>query len=407
MLLTAVVALLLAPAGEQAAAASPKCDLMRGQATRGSSAAGLFVVDAGSGRVLCRRAARKSRILASNTKLFTTATALGMFGPRGRLRTRLLRNGPVDRRGVLRGSLFLEGGGDPALGSPAFYDRFTGLGTNLFGLRAKARRAGIRQVTGRLFADDTVFDRLRGVADSSYATSPWIGPLSGLSFNSGHKDSGGGSFASDPARVAASKLARSMRKAGISISPQVGVRKAPPRAGVVGVVRSPTMADLVERTNVVSDNFFAEMLLKAIGARFGGGGTTGAGAKVVERFARRHGSAVQAVDGSGLTRSNRASPAQVGRFLAAMRRDPAWPAFLDSLAVAGREGTVDHRMEGTPAAGRCRVKTGTLSGVSALSGYCLARSGRTIAFSALMNGVYDLSAAHRGQDRIAAIVARY
>jgi serine-type D-Ala-D-Ala carboxypeptidase/endopeptidase (penicillin-binding protein 4) len=75
--------------------------------------------------------------------------------------------------------------------------------------------------------------------------------------------------------------------------------------------------------------------------------------------------------------------------------------------VAGREGTVSTRMRGSAAAGRCRVKTGTLTGVSALSGYCFKPDGRTMVFSILMAGVYDLARAHYEQDKIAAAVAGY
>ena len=64
-------------------------------------------------------------------------------------------------------------------------------------------------------------------------------------------------------------------------------------------------------------------------------------------------------------------------------------------------------MHGTAAAGRCRTKTGTLTGVSALSGYCFNRSGKTMIFSILMGGVADLSLAHDEQDEIAAAVASY
>jgi D-alanyl-D-alanine carboxypeptidase/D-alanyl-D-alanine-endopeptidase (penicillin-binding protein 4) len=159
---------------------------------------------------------------------------------------------------------------------------------------------------------------------------------------------------------------------------------------------------------VPSNNFFAEMLLKLLGSRYGGAGSTAAGARVVERFARARGSGVRATDGSGLTRSNRASPAQVVRLLVAMQNDGRLAdPYVQSLALSARTGTVDERMEGSAAAGRCRVKTGTLSGVSSLSGLCFNRSGRTIAFSVLMNGVRSLSRAHREQDRIAAMVARY
>jgi D-alanyl-D-alanine carboxypeptidase/D-alanyl-D-alanine-endopeptidase (penicillin-binding protein 4) len=403
----AALALLALPAA--AGAAAPGCKEMRQRLVRGGGGAGgLLVVDASSGRRLCGRAARRPRTLASNMKLFTTAAALGRFGPRHRIPTRLLSDGTLDRRGVLRGDLYLKGGGDPALGSPAFYEGFLGLGTNLFGLKRQLRAAGVRSVGGRLFADDTIFDRRRGVADSGYAVSPYIGPLSGLAFNSGYVSSRGGGFASDPAILAARKLSRSLRKAGMRLRGGTARRPAPAAAKPLATVRSPTMRRLAEATNVPSNNFFAETLIKLLGARFGGAGSTAAGAGVVERFARSRGSGVSASDGSGLTRSDRASPAQVVRLLLSMQADGRLAdPFVQSLALSARTGTVDDRMEGSAAAGRCRVKTGTLSGVSALSGLCFNRSGRTIAFSVLMNGVRDLARAHREQDRIAAIVARY
>ena len=149
------------------------------------------------------------------------------------------------------------------------------------------------------------------------------------------------------------------------------------------------------------------MLLKNVGAHFGGDGTTAAGAAVVERYARALGSGVHAVDGSGLTRTNRASPAQIGRFLQAMREEDVGADFVRSLAVAGREGTVADRMRGTAAEGRCRTKTGTIYRVSNLSGYCFNRSGKVMVFSILMSGVSDLYDAHAQQDRMAGLIARY
>jgi D-alanyl-D-alanine carboxypeptidase/D-alanyl-D-alanine-endopeptidase (penicillin-binding protein 4) len=165
------------------------------------------------------------------------------------------------------------------------------------------------------------------------------------------------------------------------------------------------LATIVEATNVYSNNFLAEMLSKNLGAEFRHHGSTAAGTRVVEAFARNHGSGVHAVDGSGLTRTNRAAPAAVARLLDAMREIRGAKAFVDSLAIAGREGTLADRMEGTPAAGHCHAKTGTITGVSALSGYCFNRSGKKLIFSVLNNGVTNLTAAHASQDRIAALVA--
>ncbi len=374
----------------------------------GGQASGLFVLDADTGKVLCRRAPNRRFSLASNMKLFTTATAIGRLGPEARIPTKVEAAGTLEGHGVLDGSLYLVGGGDPALGTPSFYDRFLGgVGTDLYSLKAQIRADGISTVTGRLYADDTIFDRLRGVADSGYATSPYIGPLSGLAFDSGFSSSSATAFSSDPARLAATKLADSLDAAGVDVRPQVALGKAPPDAETVAVVRSPTIAKLAAATNVPSNNYYAETLIKLLGARFGGSGSTAAGAAVVKQFARSEGAYVHAVDGSGLTSSGKASTAQVARFLQAVRAEPYGEDFVDSLAVAGREGTVADRMGGTAAAGRCRVKTGTLTGVSALSGYCFNQSGRTMIFSILMNGVSDLGLAHLEQDRIAAAVASY
>jgi serine-type D-Ala-D-Ala carboxypeptidase/endopeptidase (penicillin-binding protein 4) len=187
----------------------------------------------------------------------------------------------------------------------------------------------------------------------------------------------------------------------------VALRATPPNAERVAMVRSPTLNRIVNTTDVWSDNFFAEMLIKLLGARLGGAGTTAAGAKVVEAFASSHSSGVHAVDGSGLTRSNRASPQQIVNLLLAMRKDPAGEDFIQDLALAGHEGTVAERMQGTAADGHCRTKTGTLTGVSNLSGYCFNKSGKTMVFSILMSSVSNLTLAHLDQDHIAGAVAGY
>jgi D-alanyl-D-alanine carboxypeptidase/D-alanyl-D-alanine-endopeptidase (penicillin-binding protein 4) len=394
-----------------ATAATGGGDFCKGLRTRllrgGGGASGLFVVDAGSGKALCARAARRQRPLASNMKIFTTATALSRFGPEATIATKVLADGEIDKQGVLHGSLYLQGGGDPALGTPAFYNRFMGgLGTDLYGLKRQIKAAGVTAVTGRLYADDDVFDRRRGVVDSGYATSPYIGPLSGLSLNSGYRTSDASGFASDPARIAASKLVASLTSSGVRIRRGVALGNAPEeRAETIAVVRSPPIDALVNNTAVYSNNFFAEMLIKLLGAEFGLAGTTAAGAAVVEEFAHARGSAVHAVDGSGLTRGNRASPLQIVRFLQAMRVTPVGDDFVDDLALSGREGTVASRMHGTAAEARCRVKTGTITGVSNLSGYCFTAGGREVVFSILMAGVHSLDSAHYEQDRIAAAIA--
>lgn len=406
----AAACLLAAIAASGAAAASKTCTAMRQMLHRGGgSQSGLVVMDAETGKIVCASAAKRQRPLASNMKLFTTGTVLARLGPDRRIATKLFGDGRLTADGVFHGSLYLRGGGDPTLGAPHFYDTYvSGVGTNLFALKAKLKAAGIKRITGRLYADDSFFDRLRGVEDSGYATSGEIGPLSALEFNNGHS---GGSifsgFSSDPAKLAASKLARALNRAGIKVPTRVALGVTPPNAERLAIVRSPTLSQIVNFTDVYSYNYFAEMLIKLLGAERGKAGSTAAGAEVVRSFARSLGSSLHPVDGSGLSRPGRASPWQVARFLSGMREQEVGQQFVEDLAVAGKEGTVDSRMHGTAAYGRCHVKTGTLTGVSNLSGYCFNASGREMIFSILMGGAYNVSLAHLEQDRIAALVASY
>jgi D-alanyl-D-alanine carboxypeptidase/D-alanyl-D-alanine-endopeptidase (penicillin-binding protein 4) len=403
--LAAMLVLLLTGSAQ----ASSSCQQMRSLLHRGGGASGLMVIEAESGRAVCASAPGTPRSLASNTKLFTTSAVLAELGPTTRIPTKVFADGRVDRNGVLHGSLYLQGGGDPTLGTPGFYNGYlAGLGTNLLALTPQIRAAGITSITGRLYGDDTIFDQVRGVADSGYATSPYIGPLSGLDFNSGFAGSSSASgFSSDPAKLATEKLAGSLRAAGVRVPAQIALAATPPDAKRVAVVLSPTLSQIINTTDVDSDNFFAEMLIKLLGAKKGAGGTTADGAAVVSAFARAHGSGIHAVDGSGLTRSNRASPRQVVSLLRSVRSEPVGDEFIQDLALAGHEGTVDERMRGTAAYGRCRTKTGTLTGVSNLSGYCFNRSGKVMIFSILMSGVGDTGFAHLEQDRIAGLVASY
>lgn len=389
--------------------ANRSCPRLRSLARQGNSRVSFQVRNMKSGKLVCGLNASGMRSLASNTKIFTTATTLARLGPTRRYATRLFAVGRIDRHGTLHGNLFLKGGGDPALGTDAFLNVYLGgAGSPIEALARKAKRSGLRRVTGRLIGDDTVFDRLRGVADSGYATSSWIGPLSGLSLNAGFTSSSLSRFSSDPARLATRTLMRALRSEGVKIKTGVGMKRTPAAAKRTLVARqaSPDMAWMARVTNLNSNNFFAEMLLKNLGAKIRNQGTTKGGAIVVKRYAASQGVKVRPIDGSGLTRSNRSSAKGVVRLLMRSHKRPWGDDFVASLPVAGRDGTLASRMRGTAAEGRCHAKTGTLTGVSALSGYCFNASGRRFAFSILMNGVSNSYTARYAQDRIAALIAR-
>jgi len=370
-------------------------------AVGGASGAWVFDVDANGDGQLYGNDADERLIPASNEKLFTTAAFLSKLGPDRRLETRAYADGKLTGRskGTLDGDLVLVGDGDPAFGTARFARAADQPVTRVSELARDIRRAGVRKVTGRVLADDSIFDRER-------RAGPDLSPLSGLSFNDGYD---GGGYAKDPELVAATALKKAMRKQHISVDGRVGHANLPDRElrrDPLASVASPTAARLIEETNVPSNNFFAEMLLKRLAAESGRRGTRIAGAQAVESFAHDAGTSVQAVDGSGLSRRNAVSPHEVGKLLVAMARDPVnGQAFRHSLPIAGQEGTVVDRMDGTAADGNCQTKTGTLDGVSALSGYCNG-GGHTIAFSVLNNKV-SIDAAHHAQDEIAAAIARY
>ena len=377
------------------------------QMSQASSASGAYVENLSTGERTFAWRAGRARILASNVKLYTTSAALARFGGDGTLGTEVLGGGELEEGGLWRGDLYLRGGGDPSFGSRSYVRRYYGgTGATVQALARLLDQAGIERITGRVIGDESRFDSLRGGPDSGYGVSYWVGPLSAMSYNRGFAQENGSAFQLNPPAFAAARLDDALEARGIPVrrAPLAGV--TPAGAEVLASVDSPPMERLVKLTNKVSDNFFAEMLAKGIAWQVNGRGTTSAGAALTAGFAKRLGSAATLVDGSGLARGNRASPYRTVRLLRAMARREEYEALFQSLAIAGEDGTMYNRMESGPAHRRCRAKTGTLSDVSALSGYCTARSGQTYAFSILMNRMYPTTA-RRLQDRmLQALAAR-
>jgi D-alanyl-D-alanine carboxypeptidase/D-alanyl-D-alanine-endopeptidase (penicillin-binding protein 4) len=257
-----------------------------------------------------------------------------------------------------------------------------------------------------VYGDESAFDSLRGGPDSGYGVSPWVGPLSALSYNRGLFTEGGRGFQAKPPAFAAARLDDALEARGVTVRLKPRAGTTPPDARVIASVESPPMERLIRLTNKPSDNFFAEILLKDLAYQAGGVGSTAAGARIAAAHARRLGARATVVDGSGLSRGNRASPRSIVRLLTAMYGSDDYDVFVDSLPIAGRDGTLFDRMRRGAARDRCRGKTGTLSNVSALSGYCEARSGDNYAYSILMNGVYPVGA-RKLQDLMLQTLSRY
>ena len=399
--LTLLAVALLLPAG--VAQADLKSSLTRYMRLAGSSS-GAYVVNLSNGAKVFAWKASTPRILASNTKLFTSSAALARFGTDGTLGTEVLGDGELDDNGVWRGNLYLRGGGDPTFGSSTYTRKFYGGGATVQQLAKLIDRAGVARVTGRVLGDESRQDSLRGGPDSGYGVSIWVGPLSALSYNRGLANEGGSAFQTNPPAFAAARLDDALEARGIAVRRSPSARRAPGGLDVIASVDSPPMERIVKLMDNPSDNFFAELLAKDIAMQVNGRGTTSAGAALVSGFARKLGARARLVDGSGLSRGNRASPYRVVRLLTAMAQRDEYPALLDALPIAGRDGTLVDRMRSGPARSRCHAKTGTLSDVSALSGYCEARSGDVYGFSFLMNRV-NPTTARRLQDRMAQTLA--
>jgi D-alanyl-D-alanine carboxypeptidase/D-alanyl-D-alanine-endopeptidase (penicillin-binding protein 4) len=160
----------------------------------------------------------------------------------------------------------------------------------------------------------------------------------------------------------------------------------------VHVAESESLAEIVRRLNKTSNNFVAEQLLKTLGAEARGApGSWAKGVDEVEDFLADAGIARGSYlmrNGSGLNDTNRFSARQLVAVLRTMwARFPLHAEYVGSLPVAGRDGTIRYRMEGTEAEGRLRAKTGTLvaGSVTSLSGYVETAGRRTLAFAVLVN----------------------
>lgn len=172
--------------------------------------------------------------------------------------------------------------------------------------------------------------------------------------------------------------------------------------------RSVPLSSIVRSLNKVSDNFYAEQLLKTIGAVKRDDGSWVGGLKVVQSFLKKLQirGPYRIADGSGLSRYNLVTPQVITTVLRAMRREKH---FVDSLPVAGGDrsyGTLRKRMKGTRTARNLRAKTGTLESASTLSGYVNSLDGVSLVFSIMTNqAVGDLSMEKRFQDRIGVALA--
>ncbi len=198
-----------------------------------------------------------------------------------------------------------------------------------------------------------------------------------------------------------------------------GIMAGPPAPGVVPADAKMlastrhTVGEIVSVMLKKSDNLCAENLLKYLAhAQSGQKGTSAGGVKAIREYLRMQGIPTDRLviaDGSGVSRYNLTNADTVTRLLVAAYKDKAnFPVFVDSLPLAGIDGTLEYRMKGTPAVGRVKAKTGTMKGVSALAGYTVTADGEPLAFSMIMeNYVGPCRKVRDLQDRIAVLLSTF
>jgi D-alanyl-D-alanine carboxypeptidase/D-alanyl-D-alanine-endopeptidase (penicillin-binding protein 4) len=383
---------LSAAAGAAPRALEPKLDRALHVPHVSPAASAAFAIDLDTGEAVYSRNASISLLPASNEKLAVTYAALTALGPSFRIETDVLGEGQqVDS--TWQGDLVLKGYGDPTLTA-----------RDMTVLARQVRAAGIARVTGRVLADESWFDAHRtapGWKASFYIEeSP---PLSALIVDRGLV---GRRTSHDPALAAAQLFRAALVRAGVRVAGGAAHGVADDTAVPLAAVNSPPVSAIVRWMDRVSDNFEAEMLLKQLGAIQADRGTTSAGVGVVTGLLVQAGvpmAGVRMVDGSGLSLLDRFTANALVSLLTVMWNDPGVrPELLASLPVAGRSGTLVHRMRGTAAAGVVLAKTGTTSNASALSGFV----GDRYVFSILQNGwPISWSWARLAQDRFAAVLA--
>jgi D-alanyl-D-alanine carboxypeptidase/D-alanyl-D-alanine-endopeptidase (penicillin-binding protein 4) len=393
LLLVLLTLLPAAPAlaAQPLALAVPKILQAHGLAVGGSS---VTIVDLTTGQVAFRYHAWKRLAPASNEKLITTVAALATLRPGFTYETTVSGSGVRDGA-TYRGNVYLVGAGDPTLTT-----------AGLVTLAKRLHASGIRHITGSVIGDETIFDSVRfgpQWKSSFYGTeSP---PLSGLTVN--RNTAPNGHMVASPARSAARLLRDALEDNGVTVAGGRSTGKAPFGATELATYSSRPLWRILRTMDVNSDNFIAEMVIKAVGALGGGTGSTAAGLAVARTVLHdtigADASNLHLVDGSGLSAANRATTSALAELLARTATNPTLgPPLRQALAIAGVNGTLRDRPAG---AGHVLAKTGTLDGVSSLSGYVTTLTGSRYAFSILMNGS-QLSdwTAHLTQDAITTLI---
>lgn len=425
---------------------------------------GVCVVAAGRNQAVYASRETEPLLLASNTKLLTTSAAIARLGPDFKFRTSI---------GLLGGDLHVFAGGDPNI-SGRFHDDDPTAIFRDWAAKIRAAgvaRAGKIVLHGAIFDDVHVHPGWKSYDPWNWWAAPFGAfSLNDNCIDLKVAPAGEGqpckvSVAPDTSSLTIVNQTRSSAKSGrntfgftraagsntINLRGEVGGRGSSwvaindPTAffGTVlhetltaggieiagGVEESDVLlqdakgykelaflendlASTLSTCNQGSQNFYAEMIFRTLGWKMKGKGTTENALDAVRDFLAKDAGLEDYVqlDGSGLSRENRCSAAELVKLLACMRRQPSFKAFYDSLPVNGdKRGTLKHRMTSPDLRNRIHAKTGHIGGVSSLAGYIESAGGETYVFSIIANGPGEqtkMGLADQMEDKICEILAR-
>lgn len=341
---------------------------------------GLIVFDLTADSVLFAHNEKQLLRPASTMKLLTSITALDKLGWEYNYRTSLAITGDTIG-GVLNGDVYCRGGFDPAFGEKEM-DVFV----------ESMARLGIDSINGRIYQDLTFKDDKKFGSgwcwdDDNYVLTPLLYKKTDA-FMSAFK----------------SKLQSKVRLSNDTIY----MGNTPASAKALATCTH-SLLTILQQMMKESDNLYAESMLYQIAASSGNKNVSADdGLDIVKGLVNSIGfdaDSYKFADGSGLSLYNYVSAELECMLLRyAFHKDEIFRFLYPSLPVAGRDGTLSKRMKNTSAEGNVHAKTGTLTGVSSLSGYCQAYNGHQLCFAIIDQGVMKQSEAKMFQNKICQIL---
>ena len=345
------------------------------------SQVGLMVYDLTADSALYCYNHRQMLRPASCMKLVTSITALDQLGPKYEYQTRLFYTGELVGR-TLVGNIYCVGGFDPMLTQD-----------DVVSLAASIRNLGVDSIRGQIIADRSFKESLdHGEGWCWDDDNPYLIPLT-----IGRKDN------------FTSTLAEEISRLGINLEGvQLMQGRKPDNAKLLDACCH-SITQVLQKMMKDSDNFYAESMFYQTAASLGHRPAKAIDARnVTKKLINRLGldaNAYRIADGSGLSLYNYVTAELLVRLLRHAWRTPSISkALMASLPVAGVDGTLKSRMLKTPAQGNVRAKTGTLTGISSLAGYCTAPNGHELAFAIINQGILDKTTGKAFQDRVCRVL---